>query len=250
MDRRAFLKSLALTALGLSLPGRSHAFGQASQFIPAVARHGGDWDARIGALRSLCWEIASRTNIRAFPEPRPVALASKELFGFPFLYMGGSGEFPPLRESELANLRRFLTFGGFLLADANDGSSGSGFDRAFRREATRLFPDRPLARLPSDHVAFKSFYLLDRQAGRLNTRPFLEALLDDNGRALIVYSQNDLAGAFQRDELGEWAYEVSPGGPTQRELAVRVAVNLAMYATCLDYKSDMLHLPFLMKRRR
>lgn len=250
MDRRAFLKFLSLSALCTCLPGRASAFGEASQFIPAVARHGGDWDGRIAALRALCWELSSRTSIRAFPEPRPVALASRELFNFPFLYLGGSRAFPPLSEAEIANLRRFLTFGGFLLADANDGSAGTGFDGAFRREVARLFPDRDLARLPADHVIFKSFYLLDRQAGRLATRPFLEALLGDSQRALIVYSQNDLCGAFQRDDMGEWAYEVSPGGQTQRELALRVAVNLAMYASCLDYKSDMLHLPFLMKRRR
>lgn len=250
MNRRAFLKSLALSALGSCLPGRASGFGEASQFIPAVARHGGDWDGRLAALKALCWEISSRTSIRAFPEPRPVALDTRELFGFPFLYLGGSREFPPFSEAEIAGLRRFLTFGGFLLADANDGSMGTGFDLAFRRELARLFPDRTLSRLPADHVVFKSFYLLDRQAGRLAARPFLEALLGDNQRALVVYSQNDLCGAFQRDELGEWAFEVSPGGPTQRELALRVAVNLVMYASCLDYKADMLHLPFLMKRRR
>ena len=252
MDRRAFLKSLvALGALGFAgLPGRARAFGEASQFIPAIARHGGDWDARLAALRSLCWELSARTSLRAFPEPRPVSLASRELFQFPFLYLGGSRAFPPLSEAEVTGLRRFLTFGGFLVADAGDGSAGDGFDRSMRREFARLFPERALTRLPGDHVIFKSYYLLDRQAGRLATRPFLEAILGDGGRALAVYSQNDLAGAFQRDELGEWAFEVTPGGETQRELALRVAVNLAMYASCLDYKADMLHLPFLMKRRK
>ncbi len=249
INRRHFLKTLALGALSACLPGRAHAFGESSQFIPAVARHGGDWDARLSALKSLCWEISSRTSIRAFPEPRPVALDSRELFNFPFLYMGGSREFPRLSEAEIASLRRFLTFGGFLLADAGDGSNGTGFDQSFRREVARLFPDRALTRLGADHVIFKSFYLIDRQAGRLATRPFLETLSGDSGRALIVYSQNDLCGAFQRDELGEWAFEVT-GGASQREVALRLAVNLVMYASCLDYKADMLHLPFLMKRRR
>jgi hypothetical protein len=27
-------------------------------------------------------------------------------------------------------------------------------------------------------------------------------------------------------------------------------VNLAMYALCLDYKEDQVHIPFIMKRRR
>ena len=29
-----------------------------------------------------------------------------------------------------------------------------------------------------------------------------------------------------------------------------MGVNLAMYATCLDYKDDQVHLPFILKRRR
>ena len=57
-------------------------------------------------------------------------------------------------------------------------------------------------------------------------------------------------GPFQADELGEWAFEVTGGGASQREVALRMAINLVMYASCLDYKADMLHLPFLMKRRR
>jgi hypothetical protein len=37
-----------------------------------------------------------------------------------------------LGDDEVVNLRRYLTYGGFMLADANDGSNGDGFDAAFR----------------------------------------------------------------------------------------------------------------------
>ena len=30
----------------------------------------------------------------------------------------------------------------------------------------------------------------------------------------------------------------------------RLGVNIAMYALCLDYKEDQVHIPFIMKRRR
>ena len=30
----------------------------------------------------------------------------------------------------------------------------------------------------------------------------------------------------------------------------RVGINLAMYATCLDYKTDQVHVPFILRRRR
>ena len=66
----------------------------------------------------------------------------------------------------------------------------------------------------------------------------------------VLYSGNDLIGAYAKDSLGAWEMEVTPGGDTQREKAIRLGVNLAMYALCLDYKEDQVHIPFIMKRRR
>ena len=41
-----------------------------------------------------------------------------------------------------------------------------------------------------------------------------------------------------------------PGGERQRELAFRLGINLAMYALCLDYKTDQVHVPFILRRRQ
>ena len=252
--RPAFFLPAALLALLCSFLWTAldaHAFGKSSLMTPAIIRHGGDWDARLPALRSFAWEVSRRTSLRTFPEPDVVSLTSPQaLFRAPFLYFGGTQGFPPLSEAEVRNLRRYLDMGGFLLADAGDGSDGYGFDASMRREIARLYPDRELVRLPSDHVAYRTYFFLDRQAGRTASRPFLWAVIDESGRAALIYSQNDLMGALQRNALGDWALEVVPGGSSQREMAIRLAVNLAMYAMCLDYKSDLLHLPYLMKKRR
>ena len=72
-----------------------------------------------------------------------------------------------------------------------DGSDGTGFDASVRRELSRVLPASPLGRVPRDHVLYKSFYLLDRQGGRLLVKPWLEGQVV-NGRAAVVYSQNDL----------------------------------------------------------
>ncbi len=249
MDRRQFLKLIGAGA-GLSLlPSTARAFGDSSRFIPAIAKHGGNWNVRPNALRRLCWEIAGRTSVEIFPEARPFDLSDRGLFRFPFLYFGGDGAFPPLSEAEVANLRRYLTYGGFLLGDANDGSDGDGFDASFRRELARVLPGTPMGRIPQEHVLFKSFYLIDRTGGRLLVKPWLEGMMV-GGRAAVVYSQNDLGGAWSRDEHGDWEFEVSPGGESQREVALRTGVNLALYALCLDYKEDAVHVPFIMKKRR
>jgi hypothetical protein len=65
----------------------------------------------------------------------------------------------------------------------------------------------------------------------------------------VILLQHDLMGALARGTDGGWALEVGGARAEQRELAVRFAVNLAMYVLCSDYKDDQVHAPFLMRRR-
>ena len=246
ISRREFAGSLAALALA---PRRVLAFGDSARFIPAVVQHGSHWNARLSGLRRLTWELQRRTSVEVVPDARPFPLSSPKLFEYPFLYWGGEGDFPALSQEEIENLRRYLTYGGFVLADANDGSDGAGFDRAFRREIARVLPKAPLTPLPSSHVVFKTFFMLESAPGRLLSKPQLEACNLSN-RAAVVYSQNDLAGAWSRAEGGDYEFEVTPGGEPQRELAFRLGINLCMYALCLDYKDDAVHLPLIMNKRR
>ncbi|MFZ5470491.1 MAG: DUF4159 domain-containing protein [Myxococcota bacterium] len=245
MTRRTLLGALG----ALPFAPRAFAFGETDKFTPAVAQHGGRWDARVSGLRRLAVELQRRTSVEASLAARAFALSSPQLFQFPFLYLGGDGEFPPFSAGEVENLRRYLTFGGFLFADANDGSDGTGFDKSFRRELARVLPQGRLAPLPMEHVVFKSFFLLDSAPGRLLHKPYLEAVKLGK-RAAVMYSQNDLAGAWNRDEGGDYELECSPGGESQREYAFRMGINVCMYALCLDYKDDAVHLDLIMKKRR
>jgi hypothetical protein len=246
IGRRTVLGAIAALPL---FGRRALAFGDSARFIPAVAQHSGRWDARLTGLRRLVWELQRRTSVEVVPDARPFPLSSSKLFEYPFLYLGGEGDLPALSPAEIENLRRYLTFGGFMLADANDGSDGGGFDRGFRREIARVLPRNPLVALPSSHVVFKTYFMLDSAPGRLLNKPQLEAC-NLGRRAAVVYSQNDLAGAWNRDEGGDYEYEVTPGGEPQRELAFRLGINLCMYALCLDYKDDAVHLPLIMNKRR
>ena len=127
--------------------------------------------------------------------------------------------------------------------------NGGAFEKSARELLARVVPAGRLQRVPRDHVLYKSFYLLDGPTGRSVARPDVEGI-DIGGRLAVLYSPNDLLGALARDSLGTWEMEVVPGGEGQREKAVRLGVNLAMYALCLDYKEEQVHIPFIMKRRR
>lgn len=246
---RLSLSRRAALAGGLLAGPLARAFGDASRFVPAVIQHGGRWDVRQSALRRLAWELQRRTSVEVVLDARALTLDSPRLFEHPFLVLAGEGEFPPFRPAELEALRRHLTYGGFLFADASDASDGAGFDASVRREVARLLPQGKLQVLPSTHVVFKAFFLLDSAPGRVFQRPALEAAVV-NRRALVMYSQNDVLGALQREASGGYELDVTPGGERQRELATRLAVNIAMYALCLDYKDDAVHLPAIMNRRR
>jgi hypothetical protein len=64
-----------------------------------------------------------------------------------------------------------------------------------------------------------------------------------------VFSSHDVAGALAQSASGTWSVPVTPGGDYQRERAIRLAVNVAMYVLCSNYKDDQVHAPFLMRRR-
>jgi len=248
MRRRHFLELLAMGAAGLALPSRSRAVPASSQLVIGQVQHPGRWNPRPSALRRLQWELAQRTSIETGAEAIPVRLGQPGLHRSPMLYLAGEGALPPFPELERAALRRHLQYGGFLLVDAADGSDGTGFDASVRRELAALLPGSPLLRVAREHVLYKSFYLLDHQGGRLAVKPWLEAQVID-GRLAVLYSQNDLGGAWARGPLGDWEYACTPGGEAQRETAFRLGVNIAMYALCIDYKDDAVHLPFILRRR-
>lgn len=228
---------------------RALAFGDEARLTFAQLRHGGRWDPRPDGLSRLAWEIARRTSIETSPVVKALAPSDPELFHFPFSVLSSDQGFPALADNEVAELRRYLSYGGFLLLDDASAQRGSAFEQSARQLVSRIAPGAQLSRVGREHVIYKSFYLLDGPTGRVASMPDLEAL-EMGGRIAVLYSGNDLIGAFARDSLGSWEFEVTPGGERQREQCIRLGVNIAMYAMCLDYKEDQVHIPFIMKRRR
>lgn len=249
-SRRQFLALGAGAALALATR-RAAAIGDGSLFRIGQLSLGAEGPSRPNALRRLLREVDKRTSIAVDLDPRPVSLSDRSLHETPFLYLTGDREFPIPPPAEIDRLRRFLTFGGFLLIDSAEGSADGAFDGSVRQLASALFPSSPspLAIVPRDHVVYKSFYLVDRPVGRVAVSPVLEGVQRDD-RLVLAYSRNDLGGAWARDDFGNWVYQCEPGGERQREMARRTGVNLVMYALCLDYKEDQVHVDFIMRRRR
>jgi hypothetical protein len=244
------MRALAATLLLLWMPSDARALGEREKLGFAQVAYAGNWNPRPSALKRLAWEIEKRTSIETAADTAEVRLSDDAaLRKHPLLVLSGDGPLPNFDDADVARLKRHLSSGGFLFIDGAEAHQGGPFDQSVRALMRRLFPRTELVRISGEHVIYKSFYLLRTPVGRVAAVPYLEGIERD-GRLVVVYSQNDVAGAWARDNFGQWEHEVVPGGSTQREMAFRLGVNLAMYALCLDYKTDQVHVPFILRRRQ
>ncbi len=250
VSRRRFL-GLSLVGMALLRAREAKAIGASSLLQLGQLELGQNWQPRPTALGRLVREIDKRTSIPVDLSPKSVSLDDKDLHETPILYLAGDREFSMPSPENIAKLRRFLTFGGFLIIDSAEGRSDGAFDGSVRQLIETLYPP-PTAGLqivPKKHVVFKSFYRLDKPAGRLAVSAALEGVMRDE-RLSIAYTKNDMGGAWSRDDFGNWEFACTPGGERQREYSFRTGINLIMYALCLDYKSDQTHVDHIMKLRR
>jgi hypothetical protein len=117
-----------------------------------------------------------------------VKLGASELFDFPLVIMTGEGVFS-LPDGERENLRKFVERGGFLLASA--GCSSQEWDRSFRNEMAKVFPDNPLQTVGMEHPVFH----MVNEIKALNARHGKPRPLEGvhiGGRLGVLYSQDGL----------------------------------------------------------
>lgn len=255
LARRTLLKgavaALATASASLFRRRSAHAIGASSLLRLGQLELGQGWQPHPNALRRLIREVDKRTSIPVDLTITTLTLSDKNLHETPILYLAGDREFPMPSEEDIARLRRFLTFGGFLLIDSAEGRSDGAFDGSVQELVEALYPppSAGLQVVSKKHVVYKSFYLLDQPSGRVVISSALQGVIRDE-RLSIAYAKNDMGGAWARDDFGNWEFVCQPGGERQRELSFRMGVNFIMYALCLDYKADQVHVDFIMRRRR
>ena len=156
---------------------------------------------------------------------------------------------PALSDAAAEQLVRYLAYGGFLFIDDTSGEQDSDFDRSVRTLVRRLFPTRPLTMLPTDHSVYRSFFLLREPLGRVALHRTLDGVAQGSMNPLI-YGRDDLSGALDRRPDGAEALPCTPGGELQRREAVKLGINLVMYALTSNYKHDQAHVQQLLREGR
>jgi hypothetical protein len=197
----------------------------AAEAPPTIARlqyrGGGDWYAGPSALPNLLAAIRLRTGIPVAEREVVVTPLDPGLRDHPFLFMTGHGNVS-FDEAERRALRGYLESGGFLHADDN-----YGLDEAFRREVAALFPDREMVEIPSDHPVFHTFYDFPEGLPKIHEHdgepPEAWGIFHE-GRLVLFYShETDLGNGWEDPE-------VHGDPPALREQALRMGVNLFLYA--------------------
>ena len=233
LGRFAIIFFLSLSLSAFAQDGDDFVFAQ-------LKYDGGDWDPHPKAYEEILYYLISTTNVRTEIKREVVRADDPVLFQRPFLYLAGNGDFNPFSQREINSLRRYLSGGGFLLVDDCSSSLDEAFYKAIKRELKRILPDMEFAPLDQEHAIFYSFYLKPMVRGLTVRKKELEAITLDKD-TVVLYSANNLAGVWERDALGNWLSDPFPFGEEQRMEAMKLTLNIIMYALTGSYKKDALH---------
>lgn len=188
--------------------------------------------------------VAEALKIRTTVKVRTVAEldpADADLAFYPVIYWPMTAGQRPLSAAAARALQEYMAGGGLLILDTRDGAAaGEGGDALRDLSASLRVP--ALKPVESDHILFRSFYLLReapacrRPGGRLWAEKEPSRALD--AVTSIVILGGDCAAA--------WAGEGMEGRP--REMALRLGVNFVMAALTGNYKADQIHVPRILER--
>lgn len=181
---------------------------------------GGDWYGNPTSLPNLIKFCNQNINTRITSKPATVEPGSPDLLSYPFVHMTGHGNVV-FSDSEIINLRNYLTSGGFLHIDDN-----YGMDEYIRREIKRVFPNNPLVEIPANHPIFQKPYSFPTGIPKIhehdNKRPQAFGIFIDNRLALMYTYETDLGDGWEDQEVHNDPKEV-------REKALKMGANIIYY---------------------
>lgn len=182
---------------------------------------GGDWYGNPTSLPNLIKFSNENINTAINTKPETVTPGSTDIFQYPFIHMTGHGNVF-FSEEEAQNLRNYLLSGGFLHIDDN-----YGMNQYLGKELKKIFPDKDLQELPSNHPIFSSAFPFPEGLPKIHEHDGLPPQafgIFDNGRLLLLFTlESDLGDGWE-----DPAVHNDP--PEVRLKALRMGANIIKYA--------------------
>jgi Domain of unknown function (DUF4159) len=185
------------------------------------------------------WNLSRRVRTATaiqVNDPIEIRIEDPELFNHPWIYIVEGGNLR-LKEAEVPILREFLLRGGTLTFDDFHGPIEWA---NVEKELKRVFPDRKIIDLPTDHPIFNCFYHFDSFPQTPGLGSFLQgrtwekggyvahlrAIEDDNGRAMVLINWNvDMGDGWEWSNASEY-----PGYVKYTAQAYRMEINEIIYS--------------------
>ena len=182
---------------------------------------GGDWYSNPTALPNLIAFCNTHIDTKIDPEPETVEVASVSIFKYPYLHMTGHGNVF-FNDEEVQNLCTYLLSGGFLHIDDN-----YGMEPYLRRELEKVFPERPLEELGSDHPIFNQKFKFPEGLPKIHEhdgkRPQAFGIFE-KGRLILLYT-------YECDLGDGWEDPAVHNDPEDiRIKALQMGANIMEYA--------------------
>lgn len=183
---------------------------------------GGDWYANRTALPNLIDFCNKNLKTNFSPQDAIVEVGSTEIFNYPFVYLTGHGNVV-FSTADAANLRRYLTGGGFLHIDDN-----YGLDKFIRTEMKKVFPELNFVELPGSHSLYNQKYKFPNGLPKIHEHdgkaPKGYALMWE-GRMVCFYTYEcDLGNGWE--DFGTYPEDTQE----KRSSALKMGANLVQYA--------------------
>jgi hypothetical protein len=195
-------------------------------------------------IKTVRTAIEGRTTIRIAPQQKWLDWHISPLWEKPFLHVPICSPPPELTKEEKWRWRDFFAGGGTLMLD-HCSTQSIAIEEEWIRWSTLLYPGSSWEIMNRSHVLSYSFYLLEKKM-LLGNEGVPIRLLDHDGRFIMVWNRSK---RFSWEMMMRNTVKISPN-QTDIETGLRFYVNLAMYLLTGDYKTDQLHLPTILLRRK
>jgi len=183
-------------------------------------RGGGDWYNDPSALSNLISFARNQVPLSVSRQYDDVNIGSQRIHDYPFVFMTGHGNMV-INQTEASNLRQYVDNGGFLYIDDD-----YGFDSYVRTLIAETFPDDELVELPANHPIYSQVFNFSDGLPKIHEhdgKPPQGFGIFRDGRLAVYYT-------YESNLADGWAYDVHENPEEKRRAALRMGVNLLVYA--------------------